>query len=88
MINLHRYLKWLPNYITDLCKSLIMYTHRGGMTHAWIELTHLYRITFPILVTVNLGVKESVKENVPVDSDLQIPNLLLLLTLRCEWCMM
>ena len=40
-------------------------------------------ITFPILVTVNLTVKESVKENVPVDSDLQIPNLLLLLTLRC-----
>ena len=41
----------------------------------------------PILVTVNLSVKESVKENVPVDSDSQIPNLLLLLALRCEWCM-
>ena len=40
----------------------------------------------PILVTVNLTVKESVKENVPVDSDSQIPNLLLLLTLRFEWC--
>ena len=59
----------------------------GGMAHAWVELTNLYGITFPILVTVNLGVKESVKENVPVDSDSQIPNLLLLLTLRCEWCM-
>ena len=59
----------------------------GGMAHAWVELTNLYEITFPILVTVNLGVKESVKENVPVDSDSQIPNLLLLLTLRCEWCM-
>ena len=63
-----------------------MYTHTGGMAHAWVELTHLYGITSPILVTVNLSVKESVKENVPVDSDLQIPNLLLLLTLRCEWC--
>ena len=59
----------------------------GGMAHAWVELTNLYGITFPILVTVNLGVKESVKENVPVDSDSQIPNLLLLLALRCEWCM-
>ena len=64
-----------------------MYIHMGGMAHAWVELTHLYGITFPILVTVNLTVKESVKENVPVDSDSQIPNLLLLLTLRCEWCM-
>ena len=64
-----------------------MYTHMGGMAHAWVELTNLYGITFPILVTVNLGVKESVKENVPVDSDSQIPNLLLMLTLRCEWCM-
>ena len=64
-----------------------MYTHMGGMAHAWVELTHLYEITFPILVTVNLTVKESVKENVPVDSDSQIPNLLLLLALRCEWCM-
>ena len=64
-----------------------MYTHSGGMANAWVELTHLYGITFPILVTVNLTVKESVKENVPVDSDSQIPNLLLLLTLRCEWCM-
>ena len=44
-------------------------------------------ITFPILVTVNLGVKESVKENVPVDSDSQIPNLLLLIALKCEWCL-
>ena len=41
----------------------------GGMAHAWVELIHLYGITFPILVTVNLTVKESVKENVPVDSD-------------------
>jgi hypothetical protein len=32
-------------------------------------------------------VKESVKENVPVESDSQIHNLLLLLTLRCgAWC--
>ncbi len=46
-----------------------MYTHMGGMTHAWVELTHQYGITFPILVTVNLTVRESVKENVPVDSD-------------------
>ena len=44
-------------------------------------------ITFPILVTVNLSVKESVKENVPVDSDSQIPNLLLLIALKCEWCL-
>ena len=69
MHNLIYHFELLPNYIPDLCKSLIMYTHMGGMTHAWVELTHQYGITFPILVTVNLTVRESVKENVPVDSD-------------------
>ena len=36
-------------------------------------------ITFPILVTVNLSVRESVKDIVPVDTDSVIPKLLMLL---------
>ena len=55
----------------------------GWLMHALVNTKVRHS---PILVTVNLSVKESVKENVPVDSDSQIPNLLLLLTLRCEWC--
>ena len=35
-----------------------------------------------------LTVKETVKENVPVDTDSEIHKLLLLLKFSCKWCIL
>ena len=44
---------------------------------------HLYALSIP---EDFLTVKETVKENVPVDTDSGIHNMRLLLMFSCKWC--